>query len=87
MLDTVVNVGYLEALGKTGLRSRLEDGSRVAGVGAYLMDAFRRDLASCEAELRTLSEALAEQGTPMTDVRILEVAVWHALEPRGYYRS
>jgi len=87
MLDTVVNHGYLDTLRKTGLKSRLEDGSRVAGVGAYLMDAFRRDLVGCETELRELSSVLSEQGTPMTDVRILEVAIWHALEPRGYYRS
>jgi len=87
MLDTSVNHGYLNTLRETGLKSRLEAGSRIAGVGAYLMDAFRRDLAGCETELQELSAALTEQDTPMTDMRILEVAVWHALEPRGYFRS
>lgn len=87
MLDTVVNVGYLTALGKSGLKARLEDGTRAGGVGAYLMGAFRRDLLAVEHELAELSELVSDRGMPMTELRILEVVIWHALEPRGYYRS
>jgi hypothetical protein len=87
MLDSVVNVAYLDTLGKQGLKSRLDQGSQAGGVGAFIMNAFRQDLEGVEAPVRRISDTVAEAGFPLTDVRILEIALWQATEPRGYYRD
>ena len=34
-----------------------------------------------------LRARLAEGGSPLTPVRILEVVVWTEVEPQGYYRG
>jgi hypothetical protein len=86
MLDSVVNVAYLDALGKQGLKSRLDQGSEAGGVGAFIMNAFRQDLTEVDSEVGRISEELRAAELPLTDVRILEIAIWQAVEPRGYYR-
>jgi hypothetical protein len=86
MLDSVMNRAYLDALGKQGLKSRLDQGAAAAGVGAFIMNAFRQDLEGVEKPVREISEALNQAGFPITDVRILEIALWQAEEERAYYR-
>lgn len=51
------------------------------------MDAFRKDLASAAGRLEPLHSKMSNEGSPMTPVRLLEVAVWMANETRGYYRG
>ena len=87
MLDAVVLDTYLDTLGRSGLKARLADGSTAAGVGVFVMKAFREDLEGVDAEVDATRDALQEAKTPMTAVRVLEVAVWVAVEPRGYYRN
>lgn len=87
MLDSVVKDAYLDTLGRSGLKSRLDLGSEAGGVGSFIMSAFRRDLEEADQEIKQVSSTLTEAGYPLTDVRILEIAVWTAVEPQGYYRS
>ena len=61
--------------------------SQAGGVGSFIMNAFRQDLEEIEAPVKKISDAVAEAGFPLTDVRILEIAIWQAVEPRGYYRT
>lgn len=87
MLDSVMQDAYLDTLGRPGLKSRLDLGSEAGGVGAFIMSAIRRDLEGADQEIKQVSSSLTEDGYPLSDVRILEIAVWIAVEPRGYYRS
>jgi hypothetical protein len=86
MIDNVVLVAYLDALGRGGMKARTQEGAKAAGVGVFVMNAFRKDLEAVADEVDQVAQALKEAGTPMTPVRILEVAVWMAIEPKGYYR-
>ena len=87
MIDNVILFAYLDALGRPGLKARTQEGEKAAGVGVFDMDACRRDLEAVDDEIETSGVALREADTPMTPVRLLEVAVWMAVEPNGYYRS
>jgi hypothetical protein len=86
MLDNVIVFAYLDVLRRSGLKARTQEGEKAAGVGVFVMHAFRKDLESVESEIDGIQEALREEGTPMTAVRVLEVAIWMATEPKGYYR-
>ena len=86
MLDNVILFAYLEALGRSGMKARTQEGEKAAGVGVFVMNAFRKDLEAAEDEVGAIGVVLRGVGTPMTPVRILEVALWMATEPKGYYR-
>lgn len=87
MLDNVILFGYLDALGRKGLKARTQEGPGAAKVATFVLDAFRRDLIDARSELERAESRLAGIGKPMTRVRILEVSVWIAIEERGYYRA
>ena len=86
MIDNVILVAYLDAMGRPGLKARTQKGAKAAGVGVFVMNAFRKDLEAVNDEIETIGAALREADAPMTPVRILEVALWMAVEPKGYYR-
>lgn len=79
MLDSVVVRAYLEALRRPAIKGA---GAR----GAFVMRAFRTDLAAVSQPLAEIETALAAEDTPMTKLRILEILEWMAYEPQGYYR-
>ncbi len=87
MLDSVVVNSYCDAKGRSALKGRSQEGEHAAGVGVFVMNAFRSDVAARPAGLQQVMEATADFGAPMTRVRALEVAVWMANEERGYYRA
>ena len=66
---------------------RLDDGSKVPGVGVFVMKVFREGLDGVNPEVEATRRALQEADTPMTAVRMLEFAIWAAVEQRGYYRN
>ena len=68
------------------MKARTQKGAKAAGVGVFVMNAFRKDLEAVNDEIETIGAALREADAPMTPVRILEVALWMAVEPKGYYR-
>jgi hypothetical protein len=86
MLDSVVNIAYLDALGKSGLKPRLDQGAQAGAVGAFIMGVIRRDLEAVEEPISAISSALNGAGFPVTDLRILEIAIWQAEEQQAYYR-
>lgn len=86
MLDTVVLDAYLDVLGRPTLVARVES-DRWAELGVFVWRVFRRDLTECWEPLEAESLRLGERGWVMTPLRVLEVAVWMATEPQGYYRS
>jgi len=51
------------------------------------MKYFRERLLACHDEIETLCDQVAAAGFPITPVRALEVLIWMALEPNGYYRQ
>jgi hypothetical protein len=88
MLDSVMVAAYAQALGQLQLaRHAVEDKKRAGSAAVIVMAAFRSDLGSIADRLEPLHGLLLEKGTPMTPVRLLEVAVWMANETRGYYRA
>lgn len=86
MLDGVVMDVYLDAMGLGNLRGKTQDGTTAGGVGVAVLDAFRADLAVALDPLSAAVARLDAAGTPVSALRLLEVAVWIATEPRGYYR-
>lgn len=85
MLDAVIINYYAEAIGQPELRNRKEDKARAASVGMTVLEAFRRDLLAVRDTVGDLVIMLAGHGFDLTDVRVLEVLLWIAVEPRGYY--
>jgi hypothetical protein len=86
MLDNVVLYAYLDLIGRPGMKGRTQQGDTAAEVGVFVMNAFRRDLEAVQDETDAVRETLEADGTPLTAVRVLEVAVWMATEPLGQYR-
>lgn len=86
MLDNVVMFAYLDAMGLGDLRAKTQDGTTAGGVGVAVLHAFRADLAAALDPLSTTAARLDTAGTPVTALRLLEVSIWIATEPRGYYR-
>jgi hypothetical protein len=86
MLDNVILFAYLDVIGRPGMKGRSQEGDKAAEVGVFVMNAFRKDLQAVEDEIDAVREVLETDGTPLTAVRVLEVAVWMATEPLGQYR-
>jgi hypothetical protein len=87
MLDSVIVAAYADALRKPGFKVLAAESKEKAGsAGTFVMEAFRRDLADATEALAPIHRVLKAKGSPMTPVRLLEVAVWMANETRGYYR-
>ena len=87
MLDSVIVAAYADALGKPALKAIAAGNKEKAGsAGTHVMAAFRHDLNECAALVASLRAVLEAKRSPMTPVRLLEVAVWMACEPRGNYR-
>ena len=59
---------------------RLDDGSKAPGVGVFVMKVFREGLDGVNPEVEATRRALQEADTPMTAVRMLEFAIWAAVE-------
>ena len=87
MLDNVVIDAYLDTAGIGNLRGKTQDGKTAGGVGVTVLQAFREDLVAATDPLSAKVQQLTAAGTPVTALRLLEVAVWIATEPHGYYRS
>jgi hypothetical protein len=75
MIDGVIVDHYKGALSTRSLSHR------------ELLGAFRADLTAVEEPVREIEILLATEGYVLTPVRILEVLLWTAVEPRGYYRA
>lgn len=87
ILDNVVLAHYFGYLGRPELVNRSQDKRRAASVARIALDAFRADLEEADAVLADVVAQLAASGTPVTGVRLLELLVWCAVEPAGYYRQ
>jgi hypothetical protein len=88
MLDSVIIGAYAHALGKPAVKGLASsDKLRAGSAGTLVMESFRSDLAAAVGVLAALHQVLKAKNSPMTPVRLLEVAIWMANEPRGYYRG
>jgi len=88
MLDSVIVAAYADALGKPAFKALAAENKEKAGsAGTFVMEAFRKDLLAAADQLAGMHAVLSAKGSPMTPVRLLEVAVWMANESRGYYRQ
>lgn len=87
MLDNVVLAHYFGYLNRPELVGRSQDKRRAASVAMIALDAFRADLEAATPVLVDVAGQLRAAGTPVTGVRLLELLVWCAVEPAGYYRQ
>lgn len=87
MLDSVVVLFYLDALGLKSTQGKLQDKTKAAHATMPAWRAFREDLRANMREVRALSDELQNDGYVVTPVRILEVLIWMEAEARGYYRE
>jgi hypothetical protein len=88
MLDSVIIAAYADATGKPNYKGLAAGNKEKAGsAGTYVMAFFRQDLMAVRGDLAPIHDKLRSIGAPMTPVRLLEVAVWMANEPNGYYRG
>jgi len=87
MLDNVVLAHYFGYLGRPELVGRSQDKRQAASVARVALDAFRADLEEVAPVLMDVAGQLAVDGMPVTAVRLLELLVWCAVEPTGYYRQ
>ena len=86
MLDNVVLRYYFERLGRPELTGRSQDKNKAASVARLALDEFKSDLEKASPDLDVIAAELAGQGMPVTTVRLLELLLWCAVEPAGYYR-
>lgn len=87
MLDTVVIVHYLKALGQAHRLGSTQTKPHAAAVAMTVLAAFRADLLAAGPQLEHLQRGLAVAGYPLALVRILELLVWTQVEPNGHYRA
>ena len=87
MLDNVVLAHYFGYLDRPELVGRSQDKRRAASAARVALDAFRADLDQADPVLADIAGQLAVEGTRVTAVRLLELLVWCAVEPAGYYRQ
>lgn len=87
MLDNVVLAHYFGHLGRPELVGRSQDKRRAASTARIALQAFGADLEGADPVLADIAGQLAADGTPVTAVRLLELLVWCAVEPAGYYRQ
>lgn len=87
MLDNVVLAHYFGYLDRPELVGRSQDKRRAASAARVALDAFRADFDQADPVLADIAGQLAVEGTPVTAVRLLELLVWCAVEPAGYYRQ
>lgn len=87
MLDSVVMGHYLRAANHPEWIELGQQKAQAARVAVEAVRGFREDLWRCAAELSDLQSHLAGDGFPLSKVRILEILIWTATEPNGYYRS
>lgn len=85
MLDTVVSDYYLRTAGRLDLRAAREDKRRAAATAQVPLDAFRHDLEDAWRRLGELRSALAGEGWPVAELRILEVMIWMWADPLRQY--
>jgi len=86
MLDSVICHFYLTAMGRTAMRSWLDDKRKAADAAVTVFRAFREDIRHAVEPLREVQTALANNGYDLSLVRIWEVLLWTEVEPQGYYR-
>lgn len=87
ILDNIVLAHYLRVDGPLNLPARTQDKRRAAGAAMEVLRLFRDDLLACNEDLEALCSIAAQEGLPVTPLRVLEVLAWSELEPRGYYRA
>lgn len=85
MLDSVVLRHYL-AGNTSALNACFENKNKAADGAMEAVSGFHHDLVSATTDLNLLQQTLAEEGFPLSPVRILEVLVWTELEAGHYYR-
>ena len=86
MLDNVVLGYYFEQLRRPELVGRSQDKKRAAAAAMPAVEAFLGDLNAAGPALAPIADSLAATGTPLTDLRLLELLLWCTVEPAGYYR-
>jgi hypothetical protein len=87
MLDSVVTEYYLDAADRTELLPATQNKHRAASVARVVLEGFKADLESAWSDLEALQSGLDQDGFPVSRVRILEVLVWIANDPRRQYLS
>jgi hypothetical protein len=87
MLDNVVLGHYFAFLKRPELVGRSQDKPRAASAAMVALAAFRDDLVDSSAQLNQIAAELVAAGTQVTTMRLLELLVWCAVEPKGYYRN
>jgi hypothetical protein len=85
MLDSVLIGHYLGAGGRLDLAPRTQDKRHAAEAARVPLLAFRDDLLAAWDELTRLRQMLDGAGFPVSELRILEVLVWMAADPRQQY--
>ena len=79
---------YLTASGHPSrLDNHAQNHRTAAGAAVVAAEMFRNDLRAKLPEIQALCAGLAEAGSPLTAVRLLEILVWTQTEKNGYYRS
>jgi hypothetical protein len=86
MFDWIVLAYYLSELSGVAMSWRHSNKRHAAEAAMPALALFREDLGGAEARLLELSQELEERGYRLSPVRILELLVWTAREPKGYYR-
>jgi hypothetical protein len=83
MLDNILLAYYLN----TSDIARTQDSRFAADIAGIALSGFRDDLAAVNDEIAVIRNKLAQEGYLLSPVRILEILIWMAEEPRGYYRN
>jgi hypothetical protein len=86
MLDNVLLRYYFEHLERPELTGRSQDRKKAASVARLALDEFKSDLEKARPDLDAIAAELGGKGMPVTTVRLLELLLWCAVEPTGYYR-
>jgi len=82
IIDSIV-AAYLNDSRTCSLPRAISIGDRLVGN----MRCFREQLLGCLSQITALCEMAALEHRPITPVRALEILIWTAREPRGYYRK
>jgi hypothetical protein len=87
MLDNVVLRVYCLANDQKRLLNATQDKRKAADAAMIVVEYFRQHLESVHMQIDSLRRELARNGFHLSPVRILEILIWIAAEPNGYYRN
>ena len=87
MLDSVVMGHYVGFLKQPELREKSQLKPIAASVAVDISRVFREDLAQARSMIEKIGTLLADQGSELSAVRILEILIWTERERNGYYQA